>query len=116
MGFAWLIIYNPARSVIITPANVTQIRHDVSFWCLMYLMLGLSQLIFMGVMGIIFARASERLIHRVRDQTFRTLLRQDVEYFDRDEHSAGALTCVTSVPRSRTWPGSAAQRWATSSR
>jgi ATP-binding cassette subfamily B (MDR/TAP) protein 1 len=47
--------------------------------------------------GSIFALCSERLVHRVRDQAFRTILRQDIEFFDLDENSAGALTSFLST-------------------
>jgi ATP-binding cassette subfamily B (MDR/TAP) protein 1 len=58
----------------------------------MYLMLAIVMFISFTAQGIVFAKCSERLIHRVRDMSFRSMLRQDVEYFDLDENSAGALT------------------------
>lgn len=63
----------------------------------MYLMLAWVQFIAFTVQGILFAKCSERLIHRVRDGSFRSMLRQDVEFFDRDENSAGALTSFLST-------------------
>ena len=47
--------------------------------------------------GIAFAFCSERLIHRVRDRAFRTMLRQDIEFFDKEENTAGALTSFLST-------------------
>ncbi|KAK3692897.1 P-loop containing nucleoside triphosphate hydrolase protein [Podospora appendiculata] len=84
-------------SVPITPLTIPQIQSDASFWCLMYLMLALIMFLSFSVQGIVFAKCSERLIHRVRDRAFRTMLRQDVEFFDRDENSAGALTSFLST-------------------
>ncbi|TPX14288.1 uncharacterized protein E0L32_005484 [Thyridium curvatum] len=84
-------------SVQITPANTPQIRSDVSFWCLMYLMLAFVQFISFAIQGVIFAKCSERLVHRVRDRAFRTMLRQDVAFFDHDENTAGALTSFLST-------------------
>ena len=72
-------------------------KSDASFWCLMYLMLGLVAMLAFSIQGVIFAKASERLVHRVRDRAFRTMLRQDVEFFDRDENTAGALTSFLST-------------------
>lgn len=63
----------------------------------MYLMLALVQCLAFTVQGWLFAKCSERLIHRVRDMAFRSFLRQDVEFFDRDENSAGALTSFLST-------------------
>jgi len=49
-----------------------------------------------GQMGI-FGVCSERLIHRARDQSFRTMLRQDIAFFDNDANTAGALTSFLST-------------------
>lgn len=84
-------------SVPVTPESIPEIRSNASFWCLMYLMLGLSMLIVFSFQGTIFAFCSERLVHRVRDRAFRTMLRQDVEFFDREENTAGALTSFLST-------------------
>ena len=63
----------------------------------MYLMLAFVMFISFSIQGSIFALCSERLIHRVRNQAFRTMLRQDIEFFDLDENSAGALTSFLST-------------------
>lgn len=74
-----------------------QIRSDINFWSLMYLMLGFVQLISMWIQGISLAICSERLVRRARDQAFRHFLRQDIAYFDQDENSTGALTSFLST-------------------
>jgi ATP-binding cassette, subfamily B (MDR/TAP), member 1 len=84
-------------SQIITPENSNQVLHDADFWCSMYLMLAFVLLLAFCVQGISFAFCSERLIHRVRDRVFRTLLRQDIAFFDLEENSAGALTSFLST-------------------
>lgn len=63
----------------------------------MYLMLAFVMFISQIAQGVAFAYCSERLIHRVRDRAFRTMLRQDVSFFDRDENTAGALTSFLST-------------------
>jgi ATP-binding cassette subfamily B (MDR/TAP) protein 1 len=87
---------NPLTGVPI-PGARHHIRHDVDFWSLMYLMLALVQFIAFCGQGVAFAFCSERLIHRVRDRAFRTMLRQDIEFFDKDENTAGALTSFLST-------------------
>ncbi|OAL30045.1 hypothetical protein AYO20_08949 [Fonsecaea nubica] len=74
-----------------------QIRHDVDFWCLMYLMLAFVDLIAMCIQGIAFAYCSESLVQRARDGAFRRFLRQDIAFFDEDENSTGALTSFLST-------------------
>ncbi|KAB8296977.1 hypothetical protein EYC80_002380 [Monilinia laxa] len=81
----------------VIPANYHIIRHDVDFWSLMYVMLAFVQFIAFLGQGIAFAFCSERLIHRVRDRAFRTMLRQDIAYFDMEEHTSGALTSFLST-------------------
>lgn len=63
----------------------------------MFLMLAFVMLISQMSHGIAFAKCSERLVHRVRDRAFRTMLRQDVAFFDKDENTAGALTSFLST-------------------
>lgn len=74
-----------------------QIRHDINFWSLMYLMLAFVTLIAMCTQGIAFAYCSERLIQRARDGAFRRFLRQDISFFDEDQNSTGALTSFLST-------------------
>jgi len=74
-----------------------QIRSDVNFWALMYLMLGLVNMLAMFILGVSFAFCSERLIHRARDRAFRNMLRQDISFFDKEENSTGALTAFLST-------------------
>ncbi|KAJ5232033.1 hypothetical protein N7468_004989 [Penicillium chermesinum] len=69
-----------------------QIEHDSSFWSLMFLATGLVQLCTASMMGILFAFCSERLVRNARSRAFRTLLRQDINFFDREENSVGAMT------------------------
>ena len=63
----------------------------------MYLMLAWVQFLSFAAQGLLFAKCSERLIHRVRDRAFRTMLRQDVAFFDRDENTSGVLTSFLST-------------------
>lgn len=84
-------------SVPVNAQTIPGIKSSAHFWCLMYLMLGLAMLICFSVQGVIFAFGSERMIHRARDRAFRAMLRQDVEFFDRDENTAGALTSFLST-------------------
>jgi ATP-binding cassette subfamily B (MDR/TAP) protein 1 len=72
-------------------------KKDASFWSLMFLMLGLVQFLVTSLSSTIFGLTAERLIFRVRDISFRTLLRQEMGYFDRDENSTGEITSFLST-------------------
>ncbi|CAF9914129.1 MAG: GTPase-activating protein [Alectoria fallacina] len=97
---------NPTQSVFfaeeivalsLPPPMYSKLRHDADFWSLMYLMLALVQILSFSAQGIAFAFCSERLVHRARDKAFRTMLRQDIAFFDQEENSAGALTSFLST-------------------
>ena len=83
-------------SLSLPPVAYGKLRHEVNIWSVLYLMLAVVMaLAFAG--QIAFAYTSERLIYRARDRAFRTMLRQDVAFFDRDENTAGALTSFLST-------------------
>ena len=97
---------NPTQSVFFASSIVAlslpnteyaKLRSDTDFWALMYLMLALVQILSFSAQGIAFAYCSERLVHRVRDKAFRTMLRQDIAFFDKEQNSAGALTSFLST-------------------
>ncbi|KFY08733.1 hypothetical protein V492_05961, partial [Pseudogymnoascus sp. VKM F-4246] len=109
VGLFWAIICgggNPTQAVFFAKQIFTlsfasnspsQTIKDSNFWSLMYLMLAIVQFIAFVIQGWAFAFCSERLVHRVRDQAFRTMLRQDIAFFDQDENTAGALTSFLST-------------------
>ena len=68
------------------------VQSDSNFWSLMFLMLGLVTLMAYAVQSTTFAYATEALVRRIRRETFKQLLRQDVSFYDQRENSAGALT------------------------
>ncbi|KAF4581891.1 ABC multidrug transporter Mdr1 [Ophiocordyceps camponoti-floridani] len=81
----------------LTDENRHQVKKDSDFWSAMYLMLAWVQFFAFAGQGILFAKGSERLVRRVRDKAFRTMLRQDVSFFDKDENTTGALTSFLST-------------------
>ncbi|KAF3178414.1 GTPase-activating protein [Orbilia oligospora] len=74
-----------------------KIEKEINFWSAMYIMLAATQLISYTGQGVAFAYCSEKLVKRVRTQAFRTLLRQDISYFDDERHTSGALTTLLST-------------------
>lgn len=89
-----------AKSVVALslPETETQkIYDEANFWALMYLMLGIVQILAYSGQGIAFAFCSERLICRARDRAFRALLHQDIAFFDREGNGSGALTMFLST-------------------
>jgi ATP-binding cassette subfamily B (MDR/TAP) protein 1 len=79
------------------PSQYAKLRSEANFWSLMFLVVGIVQFITYSAHGIAFAFSSERLIRKARSQAFRTMLRQDINFFDREENSTGALTSFLST-------------------
>ncbi|KAL7931853.1 P-loop containing nucleoside triphosphate hydrolase protein [Trichoderma chlorosporum] len=74
-----------------------KIKHESDFWSAMLLMIALVQFIAYALNGTAFGLCSERLVRRVRERVFRTILRQDVAFFDKPENASGALTAFLST-------------------
>ncbi|KAF7596284.1 GTPase-activating protein [Aspergillus hancockii] len=79
------------------PSTYGKLRHDANFWSLMFFVVGIAQFISLSINGAAFAVSSERLIRRARSKAFRSILRQDITFFDREENSTGALTSFLST-------------------
>ena len=91
-------LYAKAISALSLPESMWgKLRSDANFWSLMFLVVGIVQFITYSVHGVAFAYSSERLIRKARSKAFRVMLRQDINFFDREENSTGALTSFLST-------------------
>ncbi|KAF1951528.1 P-loop containing nucleoside triphosphate hydrolase protein [Byssothecium circinans] len=75
--------------------------HNINFWCWMFFMLGLATYIFYFGQGFTLAKASSQLLARVRAEAFSAILRQDIEFFDSDTVTSGALATFLSSEANR---------------
>lgn len=92
------VLYAKAISTLaLPPSQYDKLRSDANFWSLMFFVVGIVQFITQSTSGAAFAVCSERLIRRARSTAFRTMLRQDISFFDREENSTGALTSFLST-------------------
>ncbi|KAL4909476.1 hypothetical protein BDW74DRAFT_146656 [Aspergillus multicolor] len=92
------VLYSKAISTLALPeSQYGKLRHDANFWSLMFFVVGIVQFITQSTNGAAFAVCSERLIRRARSTAFRTILRQDIAFFDKEENSTGALTSFLST-------------------
>jgi ATP-binding cassette subfamily B (MDR/TAP) protein 1 len=74
-----------------------QLSLKVNFWAGMYLLVGFVALLALAGRGLVFGIAAARLTARLRTTIFAFTLRQEAEWFDTSEHSAGALTSMLST-------------------
>lgn len=92
------VLYAKAISTLALPSTqYDKLRSDANFWSLMFFVVGIVQFITQSTSGAAFAVCSERLVRRARSTAFRTILRQDISFFDREENSTGALTSFLST-------------------
>lgn len=92
------VLYAKAINSLSYPKSMyAQLRSDANFWSLMFFVVGIAQFINFSTQGMAFAFSSERLICRARSKAFRSMLRQDITFFDREENSTGALTSFLST-------------------
>ncbi|KAJ4406129.1 hypothetical protein N0V91_004801 [Didymella pomorum] len=68
-----------------------ELASRIAFFCLLFFFLSLVALISHGAGGAAFGVVSENLVLRVRDISFRTILRQDISWFSKPGHSHHAL-------------------------
>ncbi|KAM3425135.1 hypothetical protein BST61_g7096 [Cercospora zeina] len=92
-----VILAKTVATLSLPVSEYDKLRRDANFWSGMFLMIGLVMLLFSLVFGVSFAYGSEKLVRRSRDRAFRSILRQDIRFFDRTENSVGALAAFLST-------------------
>jgi ATP-binding cassette subfamily B (MDR/TAP) protein 1 len=107
--FSFLAGCNPAIQAIFLGNSINSLLspgtslggHGIGFWCWMFLMLGL--VIFSCYFGqaLTLSRGSARLIGNVRQRAFGAMLRQDMEFYDGEMVTSGALANFLSSEANR---------------
>ncbi|KAK9367521.1 P-loop containing nucleoside triphosphate hydrolase protein [Lipomyces kononenkoae] len=80
----------------VTPAQYPQMRSTINFYSGMFFMLAWVEGIAYVVTFSLLSYVSQKLVRRIRFQSFRQMLRQDIAYFDREENTTGSLTSTLS--------------------
>ncbi|TCD61612.1 GTPase-activating protein [Steccherinum ochraceum] len=73
-----------------------QRRHDGDRNALYFFVIALISTCTIGTQNFMFSSSAADLTNKLRSLSFRAILRQDVEYFDKDENSTGQLTSALS--------------------
>ncbi|VDB95413.1 unnamed protein product [Peniophora sp. CBMAI 1063] len=71
-------------------------RHDGDRNALWFFVISILAFLAMCSQNYLFASSAASLTQRLRSLAFKSVLRQDIEYFDRDENSTGALVSKMS--------------------
>ncbi|CAO1947832.1 unnamed protein product [Urochloa humidicola] len=74
-----------------------KLRKDSSFWGLMCVVLGIVSIISIPMEYFLFGVAGGKLIERIRALSFRSIVHQDVAWFDDPKNSSGALGAKLSI-------------------
>lgn len=96
-----VILAKSISTLSLPPSQYQRLRSDANFWSGMFVMIAFVMLACCIILGLCFAYGSERLVHRSRHQAFRSILRQDIQFFDREENSVGALTSFLGTETTR---------------
>ncbi|XP_072010360.1 ATP-dependent translocase ABCB1 isoform X8 [Engystomops pustulosus] len=87
---AFAIIFSKVIGVFSGPED--EIRTKSNLFCLMFLVIGAVSFVTLFLQGFTFGKAGEILTTRLRLLTFKSMLRQEMGWFDDKKNSTGALT------------------------
>ncbi|KAG8800378.1 GTPase-activating protein, partial [Serendipita sp. 399] len=87
---AFSLVYGKAMEAFQYSGHELRVRGDRS--ALWFFLIAIGAAIAMYLQNVMFQGSAGDLSWRVRTQSFRAILRQDIAYFDEEKHSTGALT------------------------
>ncbi|CAG8612827.1 7729_t:CDS:2 [Gigaspora margarita] len=73
------------------------LRHDASFWAFMFLLTGAVSFVMNFTQNVGHGFSSEKLAERIQSMYFAFILRQDISFFDEENHSVGTLASNLSL-------------------
>ena len=76
---------------------MAELKSNASFFSLMFFILALIALGAYTTSGAAFGVVSERLIRRIRDKSLRTILKQDITWFEAPGHSPSHLVSMLNM-------------------
>ncbi|KAI5811593.1 ABC transporter-like protein [Peziza echinospora] len=91
------IIFGNLVSALNNRTDMDEMMKKASFFSLMFFILALIALLSHTTSGSSFGIVSERLIRRIRDKSLRTILRQDISWFEEPGHSPTHLISMLNM-------------------
>ncbi|KAI0183634.1 ABC transporter type 1, transmembrane domain-containing protein [Xylaria flabelliformis] len=82
------------ESLSLPPSERHRFREEINLYSGLFLLLAGVLFFSWLVAGIAFARCTTKLAQRLRDRSFRSIISQDVAFFDKKEYSTGALLSI----------------------
>ncbi|XP_061185952.1 ATP-dependent translocase ABCB1-like isoform X2 [Saccostrea echinata] len=105
---AFAIIFSEILGTFAISSNSEQ-EDKVLMWTLLLVGVGAASFLTFLLQGFSFSVSGENLTMRLRQSCFRALLRQDIEYFDDQKNSTGALTTRLATEAAEVQGASGAQ-------
>lgn len=88
-----------SRLIRVFTLSGQEARDEANFYALMFFVVALGNIVAYFSIGWTCNVISQVVTHRYRNEMFRNVLQQDMDFFDRPENSSGALTSkLSSVP------------------
>ncbi|XP_054420503.1 ATP-binding cassette sub-family B member 5 [Pteronotus mesoamericanus] len=75
----------------------TTLKHDAEMYSMVFVILGVICFISYFIQGLFYGRAGEILTMKLRRLAFKSMLYQDISWFDEKENSTGALTTILAI-------------------
>ncbi|KAJ4733898.1 ABC transporter B family member 11 [Rhynchospora pubera] len=89
------VLISSAIQAFYEPAH--KLRKDTRFWALMCVILGIASMVSIPVEYFMFGVAGGKLVERIRSLSFRSVVRQEVSWFDDSRNSSGKIGARLSV-------------------
>ncbi|XP_011362437.1 multidrug resistance protein 1 isoform X1 [Pteropus vampyrus] len=89
---AFAVIFSKIIGIFTRNDDPETKRQNSNLFSLLFLILGIISFITFFLQGFLFGKAGEILTKRLRYMVFRSMLRQDVSWFDDPKNTTGALT------------------------
>ena len=86
-----------SRVITVFQLPPDQLRSQGNFWALMFLVLALGVVLSYAALGFFYITFGFLIVRVYRSEYFGAMLRQDVDYFDAEDRSAGAMTSKLST-------------------
>lgn len=83
-----ILISSAIKSFYEPPAELLK---DSRFWASMFVILGASAFVLIPIEYFLFGLAGGKLVERIRSLTFQCIIHQEIDWFDKPEHSSGAI-------------------------
>lgn len=91
------IVFGNLVSILNDRKDLTVLSDRAAFFSSIFFVLALIALSTYTISGSAFGIVSERLIRRIRDKSLRTILRQDIAWFQSPSHSPAALVSMLNM-------------------